>query len=236
MVVAAGRSAPGPDGGPSAPGLLSRTPLVLLLLATVAAGALLFVIADGGSSGGEITAPPEAGPFRGNRLPDGLRGKPAPDFELADARGGSLDTRELAGRPYAVTFLFTDCPDVCPLIGQELGQALELLGPRAGQVAVVAVSVDPVGDTPAAVLEWLRRHRLPRNFHYLIGARDELQPVWASYYVAPQQLGVRESLHTASIWLIDRRGRWRTKFSAGVPIPPRDIAHDLEVLLREPAA
>jgi protein SCO1/2 len=220
---------------PADSGRLSRTPLVLLLLAALALGGALVVVAGDDSDDG-IARPGQEGPFRGNRLPDGLRGEPAPDFALRDARGGTLDTRELRDRPYAVTFLFTNCPDVCPLIGQELGQALDLLGRRASEIAVVAVSVDPVGDTEESVRAWLRRHHLPRNFHYLIGSRDELQPVWSSYYVGPQQLGVRESLHTASIWLIDRRGRWRTKFSAGVPVPPRDIAHDLGVLLREPSA
>jgi protein SCO1/2 len=206
------------------------------LLSALAVAGVLVVVAGDRSSDHEITAPAREGPFRGNRLPDGLRDEPAPDFALRDARGGTLDTRKLRGRPYAVTFLFTDCPDVCPLIGRELGQALKLLGPRAAQVAVAAVSVDPVGDTQPSALAWLRRHRLPPNFHYLIGSRDDLEPVWSSYYVGPQRPGVRESLHSASIWLVDRRGRWRTKFSAGVPVPPHDIAHDLGVLLREPAA
>ncbi|MCA1678759.1 MAG: SCO family protein, partial [Actinobacteria bacterium] len=141
--------------------------------------------------------------------------------------------RLLRGRPYVVTFLFTDCPDVCPLIAQELRQALRMLGPRAGRVAVAAISVDPTGDTPEAVTRWHDRLRLPRNFHYLIGPEAKLKPVWRSYFVGPQRTGVRQSLHTASIWLIDARGRWRTKFSGGAPVAPRDIAHDLRVLVRE---
>ena len=80
---------------------------------------------------------------------------------------------------------------------------------------------------------WLRRLRLPRNFHYLIGTEPALRPVWRAYFAAPQKRGVEESLHTASIWLVDRRGRWRAKFSGGVPVPPKDIAYDLALLLRE---
>jgi protein SCO1/2 len=179
------------------------------------------------------SAPPRSGPFRGNLLPAGIRGKEAPPFRLADVRGGTLTSSNLRGRPYVMTFLFTDCPDVCPLIGQELGQALRLLGQLRDEVAVVAVSVDPEGDTPEAVQAWLRRHRLPANFHYLVGDTDELRPVWRSYFVAPQQRGSEQSLHTASIWLVDARGRWRTKFSGGAPVPPRDIAHDLRILVRE---
>ena len=188
------------------------------------------------AEGPAVIAPSARGPFKGGRLPDGVRGARALEFELADARGGTSGTADVAGRPYVVTFLYTDCPDVCPLIGAELRRALRQLGPRASDVAVLAVSVDPERDTPGAVRQWLTRHRLPDNFHYLIGREAELKPVWDAYYAARQIPGRAESAHTASIWLIDRRGRIRTKFSGGMPVPPEDIAHDLRLLLRDEAA
>ena len=173
------------------------------------------------------------GGFRGNQLPAEVAGSRAPNFKLRDARGGAIDTRALRGRPYVVTFLYTECPDVCPLIGQELRVAFEKLGPRATEVAAVAVSVDPEGDTAEAVRTWLDRQRLPDNFRYGIGSERELKPVWDSYYAAAQIPGDPESTHSASIWLIDGRGRIRTKFSAGFPVEPADIAHDLRLLLDE---
>lgn len=166
-------------------------------------------------------------------LPDGVVDTRAPDFRHADARGGALDTGALEGTPYAVTFLYTDCPDTCPLIGQELRQAIEPLGERGDDVAVVGVSVDPAGDTREAVNLWLDRLDLPENFHYLIGSEEELKPTWDAYYAAPQEPGNPESSHSASIWMIDAEGRIRTKFSAGYPVAPADIAHDFEVLLDE---
>jgi cytochrome oxidase Cu insertion factor (SCO1/SenC/PrrC family) len=60
-------------------------------------------------------------------------------------RGGVIDTRALRGRPYAVTFLYTSCPDVCPAIANDLRDAV-----RGTSAAVVAVSVDPRGDTPTS--------------------------------------------------------------------------------------
>lgn len=134
-----------------------------------------------------------------------------------------------------VTFLYVHCKDICPLIGIELKQALNDLGPSAKEVTVLAVSVDPEGDTRAAVRHWLAKLRMPANFRYLIGTDEQLQPVWRSHYAGPQPRGNANSAHTASIWLVDRRGRWRTKFSGGVPVSPSDVAHDLRLLLREAA-
>lgn len=173
--------------------------------------------------------------FRGGALPPGVSAVRAPRFVLDDARGGRVDTRRLRGSPYVVTFLYANCKDVCPLIASELKQAFEQLGPRARDVTALAVSVDPHGDTRPAVRRWLDKLRMPPNFRYLIGTAEQLQPVWSSHYAGRQPRDNPHSAHTASIWLVDRRGRWRTKFSGGIPIAPTDIAHDLRLLLKAPA-
>ena len=187
-------------------------------------------VANGAAVTGE-----RQGPFRGGSLPRGIGGAPAPQFVLDDARGGRLDTASLTGRPYLVTFLYTDCPDVCPLIAQEIKLAFEQLGPRAREVTALAVTADPKADTPHAVRSWLKQRRMPDNFRYLLGSRSELEPVWKAHFAAPQEHDKEESAHSASIWLVDRKGRWRTKFSGGLPVAPADIAHDLRLLLDEPA-
>ena len=58
--------------------------------------------------------------------------------------------------------------------------ALRILGPHA-KVSVFAVSVDPKGDTPAAVKAYEREKRLVPQFHYLIGSRPELMRVWRAW-------------------------------------------------------
>ncbi len=163
-------------------------------------------------------------------LPAALVGRPAPEIRLRDARGGILDTASLAGKAYAVTFLYTACPDVCPLIGSELQQALAQLGSLSANVAVLAVSVDPRGDTTSAVRAWLRVHREPSNFHYLIGTAAQLMPVWSAYFAAPQTPGDPQSSHSATIWLVDAHGRRRALITAGVPVPAGDLAYDLRSL------
>lgn len=205
--------------------------MALLGACLVATAALGYLAIAGDEDEPLAIVQQQSGPFRGGQLPPELAGAPAPSFRHADARGGRIGTADLAGRPFAVTFLYTRCPDVCPLIGQELREALKLLGPRGDEVAVMAVSVDPEHDTAAAARAWLEANELPPNFHYLIGGESELRPTWDAYFAAPQPEDEPDSAHTASIWMVDSDGRLRTKFSAGAPVAPADIAHDFQLLL-----
>jgi protein SCO1/2 len=133
-----------------------------------------------------------------------------------------------------VTFLYTHCPDVCPLIGFEIADALRRLGPRARDVAAVGVSVDPRGDTPAAARRWTAAHRLPAAFHYALGSRAQLLPTWRDWFVVPRTGTLADPrTHDASVWLVDARGRLRGRWAGAEPIAPEDMAHDLRVLLDE---
>ena len=217
---------------PSRPSL---RPTLLVLALVIAAALVTIGVAGPESEDDGISALPAAdGGLRGSQLPPDLEGSPAPSFRLSDARGGTVDSRALRGRPYLVTFLFTNCVDVCLAIGQQTRIAFDDLGDDAARVAAVGVSVDPRNDTPEAVQAWLRRQRLPENFHYAIGTRRDLQPLWDAYFAAPKIEDRPEtSTHAAAIWLIDARGRVRTRYSAGTPVDPEDLAHDLRILLAE---
>lgn len=159
-------------------------------------------------------------------------GVQAPQMRLENGRTAStFDTANLRGRPYMVTFLYTHCPTICPLIGSELQQALKELGPEANRVNVVALSVDPIGDTVSTVKAWLHVHQEPSNFQYLIGSRRQLQPYWNAWHVGPQIAGDPDSSHTAAIYLITPTGRIAGIVSAGTQVPSSDLAFDFRSLL-----
>jgi len=204
----------------------------LALLLVIAGG---IAIAIGGSSNpapAASAAPAGFGPFlTASAIPQGLGGRAVPAFHLTDARGGTLSSVSVRGRPYAITFLYVHCVDVCPLIGSEIHDALAKLGPQAQRINVIAISVDPRGDTRDAVRRWLALHQEPANFHYLTGSERALAPVWNAFYVSPQTPGDPHSSHTAVIWLINRQGRLAALISAGVPINTTNLAHDFRVLI-----
>ena len=207
--------------------------VVLLILAAVA------VIINRSSSApapaaAVVSSSTGSGPFlTASTMPQGLGGRAVPGFHLADARGGTISSKALRGRPYALTFLYVHCVDVCPLIGSEIHAALADLGPKEREMNVVAVSVDPRGDTRKAVQRWLELHQEPANFHYLIGSQRTLAPVWHAFYVSPQTPGDPHSSHTAVIWLINRRGKLQALISAGIPINITNLAHDFGVLINQ---
>jgi protein SCO1/2 len=198
-----------------------------LVAVALLAGSLAVGIAAGGLHRARAAHnDPSAAGLRADALPGGLGGHAAPAFRLRDGRGGTIDTRALRGRPYAVTFLYTHCPDVCPTLASTLGRALA----GAPRARIVAVSVDPRGDTPAAVRAFAAARRLPRPFHYAVGTAAELAPVWRAYFVTSQLGDARQGTHTAAVWLVDAQGRLRGMYPGAAPIALADVTHDLRAL------
>ncbi len=52
------------------------------------------------------------------------------------------------------------------------------------------------------------------------------------YYVGVEPADGGRKLHSASVWLVDSRGRWQGQLEGGIPINPADLAFDLRTLLK----
>jgi protein SCO1/2 len=167
--------------------------------------------------------------FRGSQPPARIE---LPRFSLRDQAGRSVDSDALRGKAALVTFLDTKCRDSCPVIGEQIRQAFALLTPaqRADTVAV-AISVQPDDDTPAAVRAFLRRHRIERTLHYLIGSEAELRPVWSSFQVLPALDTGSSDIHSAPVRIYDRGGVWVSSQNAGADLTPGNLAHDVRLAL-----
>lgn len=136
----------------------------------------------------------------------------APSFTLADEDGRPTGPQRDRGHWTVVTFLYTNCPDVCPLIAQQLGAAQR---ENAG-LRVIAVSVDPKHDTAAARKRFLAAHRLGARFRFVSGTRAALAPVWARYHIAALPGPQATVSHSSYEVLIDPHGRERVLFDAKV--------------------
>jgi protein SCO1/2 len=106
------------------------------------------------------------------------------DFKLRDQHGKVISLASNRGKVVVLTFLYTSCRDLCPAQAAEIVDAVQRVGAKG--VVVYGVSVDPVGDTPEHVHEWLEHHGLEEApVEYLSGTKAELEPVWRAYGIAP---------------------------------------------------
>jgi protein SCO1/2 len=181
---------------------------------------VLLCAACGSSANTTATGPPPS-KTRGFALKPAVA---APNFVLRDQNGKPTGPRQLRGHWFVVAFLYTHCPDVCPVIASNLGVALGQLP----DLRVLAVSVDPKNDTPAAVKAFLRAHHLPARFKYVTGTHAQLAPVWARYHVAAIAGPKPIVSHTAFELLVDPHGHERVLYDAQVQA--RDVAADIKKL------
>lgn len=152
----------------------------------------------------------------------------ASNFVLRDQRGRKVSLTAERGRFVVLTFLYTHCQDVCPLIATQLNQALAHLGRARSHVRVLAISVDPKGDTPRPVRRFIHVHHLLSQFRYLTGTRTQLAPIWRAYHVAATPLPDGQIDHSAYELLLDRNGKPQVIYTSTVKAG--QIVHDLHAL------
>lgn len=212
----------------------SRLALAGILGAAALAAILIGVIVLGGGSGPADTPAASAS---GAVPRDGFAGavvptrRPAPAIGLRDSTGALVDLTANRGDAVFVTFLYTDCPDVCPLTAAHLHDALARMPAAvAKKVRIVAISVDPAGDTPAAVRRFLARHRMTGRMSYVIGSTAELTPLWKAWGVAAVTDTTSGFVtHSALIYGISADGRLTTIYPWDAPA--KDIVHDAPRLI-----
>lgn len=155
---------------------------------------------------------------------------PSSNFQLTDQNGKQVSLAQFKGQPVVLTFLYTHCPDECPLTAEKLHTVMQSLGSDAQKVSVLAVSTDPKNDTQAAAQTFTKAHNMQDYWHFLIGSQQQLSPVWKAYniYAEAQQQTVN---HTLALYLIDKQGRERIFF--GNDFVPSQMTADLQKLLKE---
>ena len=199
------------------------------------------------------TACSQAESFEGTEL-DPVRA--ATGFQLHDQFENTVSLSDLTGKVVVLTFLYTNCPDICPVITETLKRAHTQLGDDAEEVRMVAVSVDPALDTAEQVHRYSERSGMLDKWAFLVGTEDELAPIWSAYYIAAQRQGLKEGggaldklaneadshtdtdieelgylvAHSSAAYLIDRQGRLRVLFTE-LSLDPEQLVHDIRLLL-----
>jgi protein SCO1/2 len=146
------------------------------------------------------------------------------EFRLASSKGGVVDSRDLKGKPYAMFFGFTHCPEVCPTTLYEMSTALAGLGDTAADFRVFFVTVDPERDTVEKMRDYIANFD-PR-MEALVPTPDELQKIAKDFRVyfakVPTSDGSYTMDHTATVYLMNAEGRLASTIAYGEKAETRE--------------
>lgn len=206
---------------------MTRRALPMVALVALAIGAVAVVVA---ATAGEDF---RSGTFDPPRV--------APPFTVEGSNGAKLSLARFRGKVVVLEFGFTHCQTVCPVTLANLAAAMRALGPKARDVQVIFVTVDPARDSPARLREYLTA------FHPAFlggtaaralpdGSAPELDALRRAYGVEVTRAARQDDTgydvhHSSSLYLIDRAGRLRVLVPFGKPVG--DLVHDLSLLLDE---
>ena len=178
---------------------MRKLQIALWLLAGIAAIAGLIIALYPPAPGSKAPASAE--------LPIASIGGP---FTLTGSDGRIFASSRLAGKPAAIFFGFTHCPDVCPTTLARLAKLRRQLGQGDDGFAIVFITVDPERDRPAEVGRYAAQFGTPVTG--LTGSPADIERVKKQYGVysekAPQPGGDYSVNHTASVFLIGRDGKF----------------------------
>jgi protein SCO1/2 len=140
-------------------------------------------------------------------------------FSLTDQNGRAVTDQDLKGRPFLVFFGFTHCPDVCPTTLFEVSEILRALGPDADRVRALFITTDPERDTPDVMRDYLSS--FDSHLSGLTGDAAAIAAVAKAYRVyfkkVPLEQGGYTMDHTASVYLMDKDGRFVSPFNLKRP-------------------
>jgi protein SCO1/2 len=110
-----------------------------------------------------------------------------PAFSLLDLEGKTFGSRQLEGRVYVASFLFTRCTTICPAIAA----ALRRLDQRYREegiegIDIVSFSVDPAYDSPEVLGRYAERQGIDtRRWHLLTGPEETIRRLIVDGFKTP---------------------------------------------------
>jgi protein SCO1/2 len=156
---------------------------------------------------------------------------PAPPFTLTSQDAVPVALSDLHGRVVAVTFIYTACPDICPMLTQKMVQIQDELGADFGaKVAFVSISLDPEHDTPEVLKDYAEFWGAKPGWSFLTGSPDAVRDVTRRYgvFFAKKEDGSVD--HTQLTSLVDAQGQMRVQY-LGARFDPEEFRRDLTSLV-----
>jgi protein SCO1 len=174
------------------------------------AGLLLGGILAPTVSFAHVPIPPKTPTEIGRRLVNAS----VPDFKLTDQDGKPFNFAASHGKLVLVTFVYTTCPDVCPLLTAKFAAIQRSLnGQHFKDYLLITITTDPERDGASVLKDYAARFGADlRSWSFLTGKRAELANVWRMFHVNVTKTQSGDVYHTTLTSLIDRRGKRRVDY------------------------
>ncbi len=142
-------------------------------------------------------------------------------FQLIDQKGQPITEQAFRGKPTALFFGFTHCPEVCPTTLFELDGWLHKVDPDGTKMQAYFVTVDPERDSPALLGQYISN--VTDRVTGIGGPVDKVAEVIKGFRVYAKKVPLEEDKpdgdytmdHTASVFLLDAEGRFAGTISYG---------------------
>jgi protein SCO1/2 len=143
----------------------------------------------------------------------------APGFTLQDAEGRTVSLSDLRGKVVVLNFIYTNCPDVCPLHAERIAELQAMINqtPMKAMVEFVTITTDPKRDTGRILSEYGQAHGLdPVNWVFLTAMPDQpedsTRKIAEAYGLKFTQSEEGMQMHGTVTHVIDQDGRLRARF------------------------
>ncbi|HEX5023378.1 MAG TPA: SCO family protein [Candidatus Binatia bacterium] len=153
------------------------------------------------------------------------------DFRLTDQDGKAFRFASARGKLVLVTFVFTSCPDVCPLFTANFAAIQRMLDDKnIKDYFLLTITTDPEHDSAAVLKDYGERLKARfEHWSFLTGTRAELSKVWKIFGVNVTRTESGQVQHTSFTTLIDRQGKRRVDYY-GDKWRDKDILKDIQWL------
>lgn len=115
-------------------------------------------------------------------------------FTLVDDTGAPVTEKTLAGKPYAIYFGYTFCPEVCPTTLLDLSRWIKKLGSDADKLNYVFVTVDPERDTVWSMHNYLSS--FDKHIRGYTGTPAEIAQIAKEYRVYYKKIPAADGSYT----------------------------------------
>ena len=189
--------------------LLSRMSLRSKITNRIGATLLLWAL-NPISASAHIPIPPKQPSEIGRRVVNTA----VADFTLVDQYGNPFRFSSKRGNLVLATFVFTACPDVCPLFTAKFAGIQRTLNERRfNEYWLLSITTDPEVDNATTLKEYGRRFKADfAHWSFLTGPREDLAKTWKIFGVSVTKTQGGQVFHTALTTLIDRQGNRRVDY------------------------